>query len=578
MARLLLAAAFLGLGELGAAQTADELSLARQLELARESSTTAPWRETEALLDEIEPHLSRATPEQRAEYWLIHARNQVLAGHLARALDELEELIDKPVTLVQKVQAYRLAANTAILLRRWEEAFGYLNQALELSGQLEAADTTRAPYNLAAYIYAKIGETGQAIQYGQQALEISRQYGSARDVCISQGRLAFVFKVAGMNEQAHRHYREAASTCEETGDDLVTGTIESGHADLLRAMGRYTQAHELFVEALSRLQETDYHYGLAEARFYMARLYFEQGEHAQAESLLAQALPPLKHDQAWEYVAEAHQILGKIEFARGNQEPALEHMRQQLDARERFLDLERARQLAHLQVAFDMRSREQELALLREQRRVAELESESQRHRERLRWLVYAFAGFLFVVLLLLLLHVLRERRHFRRLAGLDSLTGLSNHTRFFDSARAMVDRASHHGRSVVLVIGDIDHFKRVNDEFGHIVGDRALQAVGQVLQNSFPEPAHLGRIGGEEFAVCLPGEPIEQLLARLDAVRSALARIDYGSNGKPLSMSFGVAELGPGEPLERLRERADEALYRAKHGGRNAVVVADHT
>lgn len=576
LARRFLAGVALALGLLASAQAEGDDSLSRKLEQARELSTTAPWIETEALLDEIQPHLSSATPEQRADFRLIRARNQSLSGKMEIALETLESLFGQPLTLNQEARAYALAANVAMLLRRWEETFGYLNRALELSTELDSSEFSDKPFALAAYVYAMIGETDQAINYGKRGVAIAREHGSARDLCLSQGRLAFVYKTAAMFELARGHYREAIERCRESGDELVTGIVESGLADLLRATGDFDQAENLFRQALTRLKETDYHFGLGEARFYKARLHWEKGEHETTETLLEQALPHLLQDQAWDYIAEARQMLADITAGRDNHEQALEHMHRQLEARERFLDRERARQLAYLQVALDTHSREQELALLREQRRVAELESESRRNRDRLRWLVYAFTAFLFLVLALLLVHVLRERRHFRRLAGLDSLTGLSNHTRLFDTARMMVDKAHHDHRPMVFAIGDIDYFKRVNDELGHIAGDRVLIEVARVLVEAFPEPGLIGRIGGEEFAICLPGKTAGQMMPKLDEVRAALSRIDYGGNQSPLSMSFGVAELQPGEPLEILRERADEALYRAKHGGRDTVVIAD--
>lgn len=558
------------------AQPEPATSLEQQLARAHELSVTAPWSESEAILDRIEHKLVEATPEQRAEFWLIRARNQTLAGNMEASLAQLDALFDEPLTPRQSVRANALAATAAMLLRRWEKTFSHLSRALELADELEPEESAVVPFSLAAHVYAKIGETGRAIDYGKRGVDIARQYGSARDVCIDQGRLAYVYKVAQQFEPARRNYDEALSNCLAADDDLVTGSIESGLADLLRASGHRQEAQALFKQAIARLKKTDWQFGLAEAQLYRARLHWEQGEHEQAKTLLEKALLPMEQDQAWDYLAEAHRMLGNIESSRGNNDQAMKHMRQQLEARERFLDLERARQLAHLQVAFDMRSREQELALLREQRRVAELESESRRSQDRLRWLIYAFATFLFLVLVLLLLHVLRDRRHFRRLAGLDSLTGLSNHTRFFDGARMMAEEARHAGRSMVLILGDIDYFKRVNDEFGHTAGDKALRQVAQVLRESFPAARTIGRIGGEEFAVCMPDESTDSVMPRLDAVRSALARIDYGGNSKPLTMSFGVAELKPGEALEDVRIRTDEALYRAKRSGRDLIVAAD--
>jgi diguanylate cyclase (GGDEF)-like protein len=551
-------------------------SLEQRLEKAKELNVTAPWRENEALLDEIESSLAEATPRQRADYWLLRARNQTLAGHMQTALETLEDLFDEQLTLRQRMRANTLAANVAMLLRRWEATFAYLNRALELSERLGEHESEPEPASLAAYLYAQLGETERAAEYGKQAVAAARASGNARDVCIDQGRLAFVYKTADRREMALEHYREALAACTEGDDELVRGIVESGLADLLRAMGRVDEARDLFQSALTRLEGTDYRYGLGEARLYKARLHWREGEHEQVRALLDQALASLEGDEAWDYVAEAHGMLADIAADHGDHEAALAHMRRQLEARERFLDLERSRQIAHLQVAFDTRSREQELALLREQRRSAGLEKEARRQSTQLQWMLYGFAILLFLVLLLLLAHVLRDRRHFRRLAGLDSLTGLSNHTHFFDSARVMIDSAGFSGQPLVLALGDMDYFKRVNDEFGHIAGDRALVEVARVLRRHAPTGALVGRIGGEEFALCLPGETIASTEPYLDAIRDALARIDYGDGGmKPLTMSFGLAELAKGERLQDIRRRADRALYGAKRGGRNTVKIA---
>ncbi|QKK01566.1 MAG: diguanylate cyclase [Pseudomonadota bacterium] len=552
-----------------------EDSVGRLLEQARQRSVTAPWTESEALLDEIQPRLDEATPAQKAEFWLIKARNQSLAGKFDAALETLGSLLNQPLTDEQRLRVYSLAANVAMLLRRWEQTFGFLSHALELTEDLEPGESRLAPFSLAAYVYAKIGETEQAIDYGQRGVEMARTHGNRRDLCIDQGRLAFVYKTAGMPELAELHYREALSSCLAVNDQLVVGTLESGLADLLRARGDYDRAEALFEQAISRLRESDWAFGLAEAQFYKARLHWERAEWTRAQELLQDALGPLEHDEAWDYLAEAHEMLGAMQADRGNHEQALRHMNERLEAYRRFLDLERARQLAHLQVAFDMRSREQELALLREQNRVVSLERESRRNQLRLRWLVYAFTAFLFVILALLLIHVLRERRHFRRLSRQDGLTGLSNHTRFFDTARAMIDQCHRQDQPLILILADIDYFKQVNDEHGHLAGDEALRLVADALRRAFHPAPCIGRIGGEEFAVCLNGADLEQALDAVETFRQQLSEIDYGAKGRPLTMSFGIAERTRNEPLEALRERADQALYEAKHRGRDSVVIA---
>lgn len=544
---------------------------------AKELNVTEPWQVSQALLDELEPHLSEATRDQVVDYWLLAARNQALAGDMGKGLATLQELLGGPMRLDQRARAYSRAANLALLLRRWEETFEYLIRGLELKERLEPADRVHVPFGLAAYLYAKVGEIDSAIEYGRLAVATAQAHGNAWELCIVQGRLAFVYKTSGRQAQARRHYRDALDACLRSGDDLITGTVESGLADLLREAGDHAEAEELFTSALARLTTADYTYGLAEARLYSARFHLEHGRKDRVRELLELALPQLEQQQAWDYVAEAHEMLAHAAATAGDHREAFEHMQHGLEARQRFLDRDRSLRLAHLQIAFDTRSQQQELALLRQQQRAAELASQSRRAGHHMRWLGAGAAALLLLVLFLLLAHVARGRRHFRRLSQLDGLTGLANHTRFFDTARALAERCASEGRSFVLVLGDIDHFKRVNDRFGHMAGDRTLREVARVLRELSPEGALAGRIGGEEFAVCLPAATRASAGRFVEAVRAALRAVGNGGTGAAaLTMSFGVAEADRGERLGSVRLRADQALYRAKRAGRDKVVFAD--
>jgi diguanylate cyclase (GGDEF)-like protein len=548
----------------------------QKLDQARELNVSAPWQESQALLDELARHLPQATRDQRVDYWLLVSRNQALAGDIEAGLETLRELLAGPMRDVQRARAYRRAANLTMIARKWEETFEYIIRGLELIDRLEGDEKIYAPFSLAAYLYALVGEYETATEYAHAAVENARSHGTMRDRCVIHGRLAFVHKAAGRYDTALEHYREAVSICLESGDDLFTGTIQSGFADLLRHAGEYDRAEEVFAQAFERLEATGYGPGLAEASLYKARLLEETDRLDHMRELLEDTLPRLRDQEVWDYVAEAREMLARAAAAGGEFRHAVEHMEQSLEARRRLLDQNRARQLAYLQVVFDTRTQRQELSLLREQRRAAELEAASRSTDRRIRWLASGAAVLALIALLLVLAHVLRGRQHFRRLSRLDSLTRIDNHTRFFQAAAEMLKHAQDDEHALTLIIGDVDHFKRVNDRFGHMAGDRALRGVARALRSRCPDGARLGRVGGEEFAACLPGLDRDAVDKLLERWRKALARIDYGGDDLPLTMSFGVARARPGESLASLRLRADEALYRAKNNGRDRIVFAD--
>jgi diguanylate cyclase (GGDEF)-like protein len=158
-----------------------------------------------------------------------------------------------------------------------------------------------------------------------------------------------------------------------------------------------------------------------------------------------------------------------------------------------------------------------------------------------------------------------------------DALSGLLNRAGFELQSSAALAEAAAQGTPASLILGDLDHFKAVNDTFGHAAGDRAIATFASFLR-SHMGPAHIaGRIGGEEFAILLPGANLISARLFAEGARSALAARQVIGIPKDWSFtaSFGVAESAPGETIADLLARADLALYEAKNDGRNCVRVA---
>ena len=161
--------------------------------------------------------------------------------------------------------------------------------------------------------------------------------------------------------------------------------------------------------------------------------------------------------------------------------------------------------------------------------------------------------------------------------ASVDPLTGLFNRRGFAEACARVIDREAKAGRPVTVLIFDIDHFKGINDRFGHPAGDEILKLFSAIVVNNLRISDLSGRIGGEEFAALLPCALEEGVLVA-ERVREAFAASDIVvEEGKvDTTVSIGVAGGPAGTELEVLLAAADTALYQAKRGGRNRVETAE--
>jgi len=161
-----------------------------------------------------------------------------------------------------------------------------------------------------------------------------------------------------------------------------------------------------------------------------------------------------------------------------------------------------------------------------------------------------------------------------RTMAITDGLTGINNRQEFSRLLDKEIERAIRYNTPLTLVMYDLDHFKLVNDRFGHDTGDDVLRTVVKLTNDNIRSTDFHGRWGGEEFLIVCPDTASEAATAISNKLRTIIAAARL-SKQLQLTMSFGIATLQPGETAEQLLHRADDALYRAKRNGRNRLEVA---
>jgi diguanylate cyclase (GGDEF)-like protein len=171
-----------------------------------------------------------------------------------------------------------------------------------------------------------------------------------------------------------------------------------------------------------------------------------------------------------------------------------------------------------------------------------------------------------------------RLNENLTRLAMVDPLTGVLNRRTMTELASQAIDSSRRHGAALSLLILDIDHFKRINDQFGHEAGDLGLCRFVELVRQRMGKDDMIARLGGEEFVLILPGSDEQAALNLAERIRQHLSASHFSISGwpVPLRASIGVGTLGPEiSNLETLLRETDRAMYAAKHAGRNCVVAA---
>ncbi|MBJ2204990.1 diguanylate cyclase [Pseudomonas carnis] len=164
-----------------------------------------------------------------------------------------------------------------------------------------------------------------------------------------------------------------------------------------------------------------------------------------------------------------------------------------------------------------------------------------------------------------------------RQKALIDPLTGLPNRAAWSERLDYEVNAWHQRGNSLSLAMLDLDHFKRINDGYGHLAGDKVLKIIANVLSKRLRPTDFIARFGGEEFVLLMPDSALADALAAGEVLREAIAACPFHFKGEPvtITVSMGVAQFQPGERSDLALKRADEALYRAKAAGRNQVQAA---
>ena len=513
-----------------------------------------------------------------AELRLCRGYAQEQLGKIELAGADYQWTVDEAATLGdEKLLASALALRGELAYYRgaFTGALADLDRAYKLEVQLGRGSRQRYDLNAIANVYAdpRVGAYSRAIEYYRQLLAAHETSGEVGEQATCHFNLGSTFERQGDLPAALAEYERAVALDRSLGDADETAYAERAVANALVKLGRARDALPRIERVVAYFTKTGNDDVLAQARLTRGIARRAAGDPAGALADLDAAAVRFRSEKNDRFLVRVEQERAEALAALGEWSAAFQARSSQTEIERRLAEATRAEATSRLRVEFDSEKKETEnRALAREN----ELRGRALAAAERARSLQRAVIGLAAALVLLLgwaALRQLAQARRMRVLAMTDELTRLPNRRAFFALAGEALAAARGAGTPIALVAFDVDHFKRVNDSFGHEAGDRVLQRVANAARGALRPGDTVGRTGGEEFLALLPGAREEAAVEVAERLRNAVAALDVADLGRGLrvSVSLGAAARQDDEAsIDALARRADEALYRAKQGGRN--------
>ena len=431
-------------------------------------------------------------------------------------------------------------------------------EALDDLGSAQQIAEEIGDRSLAAFVLDRIARVCHAtervplaLDLQQRALAIHRELGDDTGEALVLNNMSYTLLDLGRDDEALDSAASALRWAETEDSLYLLMAVLDTVAEVYRRRGELDKAAESsargFELALEHSSEPD----RGDALFTMARIALQRERYDEAFEAATEALAIAeKHHRAIEEFT-CHELLSSIQESRGEIVSALAHCREYHALERKRMNEETARRLASLQVEHEVDAAKKDAEIHRLRSLALEREVEQGR-----------------------IVHTQLEAQ-----ASLDPLSGLFNR-RHLSVLSEDFERALAHGRHGSVVLVDIDHFKEINDTYGHFAGDCALMAIARLLRDNARDSDTPLRYGGDEFLVLLGGSGAVESRAIAERVRDAVAThyVEHRGYSIPLTVSIGVASARPGEEtgLLALVERADRALYEAKRSGRDCVVFEE--
>jgi diguanylate cyclase (GGDEF)-like protein len=534
--------------------------------------------EFSTLMGQLDEQSATFSPAQQQFLQYLKGWRSAYAGDYARAIPPLEQIVQESRDVTLRFRASATIANVQAVATHYDEAFAQLGRLQTLLPEVTDKDARQQGLLVIGYLYNQVGEYDLGLSYADRA---ASEDTSVRAVCrSSQLRLEALYRSGRLAADMMPPFVNAIATCGEIGEVLWANLIRVYLARFYIDQGRNADAIKLLSSYYDETRATRYRRLIAEYDAWLARAYENQGQPATARQFALRVVADASsQNQYTEPMVNAYRLLYQLALEQSDIKSALAYHEQYAAADKGYLDDVSARQIAYERAKHEAAANRLQIDALNKQNEVLQLQQQLGKKAVETSRLYIALLIVMAVFIGLFAYRTKRSQLHFMKLSRVDGLTGIDNRPYFIVQAERELDASRKMQQEVCVVLCDLDHFKSINDKYGHATGDQVLRQAVDACRNHLRASDLFGRIGGEEFCILLPGCSLADARQRCEQLRAAIATVttDGDNPNSTVSASFGVAATASsGYELRQLLAHADAALYRAKYAGRNCVVLYD--
>ncbi|MDB6010532.1 MAG: diguanylate cyclase protein [Gammaproteobacteria bacterium] len=544
-----------------------------QLLLQADDAKTVNFAKFVEILHSIQQHPENLTASQHVYLRYLEAWKNAYDGDNETAIARLNALADEPIDVTLRLRAGATAVNVLELAKRYEEAFSRLSRILVLLPQVSDKAARQQALLDAAELYTDVGQYGLALSYAQTVIEEDTD---GHGLCKGNRVKERALYESGRIKTVGSALQGSIDDCVKVGELGNAEVVRLTAARVFVDQGKLDEAIKLLRDHYEEVQATRNPRLLSTFDALLADAYRRKGVPALARQFALNVTgSPLREFN--DPLVTAYRVLYEIAKDQVDFKAALEFHEQYFAADKAYLDDLSARHLAYQKVSHENIANKLQVDALNKQNHVLQLQRAlSSKDVE---------ASRLYIVLLIMTVVFIglwayktkRSQLHFQTLSQLDGLTGICNRPHFIAQAERALEASRRTGEHLCMVLCDLDHFKSINDKYGHATGDFVLKRTVSACKVLLDKNEIFGRFGGEEFGVLLPACGPEDARQRAEQLRMTIAGITayQGTTKATVSASFGIATTShSGHDLGQLLAHADAALYEAKRAGRNRVVL----